>query len=122
MTATMAGWSPNGKGNGRIYIGHGEVVATRTPKIAIPLPRGDPSPHNEGGDQERTTFANFIWVDFILTGGYAAAAVKAAHPAINKGGAHPGDDARSTGATAAAARRPRFLRRGGSWVAAAALA
>ncbi len=58
---------------------------TRTPKIAIPLPRGDPSPDDEVGDRG-TTFANFIQVDSILTGGYAATAVKAAHPAIDKGG------------------------------------
>jgi hypothetical protein len=91
----------------------------RAPEIAIPLPRGDPSPDDKGGDQG-TTFPNFIRVDSILTGGYAAAAVEATHPAINEGGAHPGDDARSAGVTAAAARRPRYQRRGGSRVAVAA--
>ncbi len=85
MMANMAGWSPDGEGNGGIYVGHGKVVATRTPEIAIPLPIIDPLPDDEGGNRG-TTFANFIQVDSILTGGYAAAAVKAAHPAIDEGG------------------------------------
>jgi len=56
--------------SGTYYVGYGEIVATSSPEIIIPM---NHSSDNKMGDKvSETRFVRAIRVDSILTGGYAA--------------------------------------------------
>ena len=61
MMANMAGWSPDGEGNGGIYVGHGKVVATRTPEIAICFRGAIHRPTTKAATEGRRSQISFKW-------------------------------------------------------------
>jgi len=57
----------NNNSSGTYYVGHGEIVATCSPEIILPLKVQD-----NDNSKKKQTFVRAIRVDSIVTGGYAA--------------------------------------------------